>query len=376
MRIPEVAFFFVVAVFSSLAHGRIVVSDGPVRLGVWNSNLAEVVKEARARHLPMMLVLGNEGCHHCVRLANSFDGVAFNLWQKDRNILMAYVHNYLKGRKISSQTVRKLIPFFKAKNRAFPLVYVWWPKDDGTEVGKVFSGRRDSTDGDAHEHLSMEIMSAIDKALGSYLTIAPHRTLEQILKDCPKKISTLSTVGGTVSIEPESGMMTEGEKVKLKACPDGKHVFFKWTDPDGTACGHRQELTVTGSMAEGAYKAHFKAVADILPPLQNSSPTSICIQAGEPFKHEIALDQDRLPVSFKTGKLPAGVKFDSCCGIVTGTARKEGTNIIDIVIIGSDLHHTTVTNRLMLIVNPKSNPSKRRSGGNTRKKHNEDKDAV
>ncbi len=345
-------------------YGRIVASEGPVRRGEWNSNMTAVIDEARSKRIPMLLVLENQGCSYCARLMNALDGAAFNLWRTDRNILMAYIYNSRRqSRKTSPQTVRKAIPFFKAsRSQNMPMVYVWWPKPDGSEVGKSFLGRRDAMGGEPHDLLSMEFMSAVDKVLSGYLSSGLHRTLDQILKDCPKKIAAaVSSSGGTVTVDPPSGILKEGGKVVLKAKAAKEYVFLKWIGPDGNSCGHHEELLVTGSMQEGTYTAHFKAVADIRPPIPIPAYTSFFVKAGAPFKYIVPLNEDCLPVSFKHEKLPAGVRFDSCHGILEGTTKRIGTNAVNIKIIGSDARHTVATNQVMLIVKPKSELHKRRA---------------
>ena len=281
---------------------------------------------------------------------------------------MAYAHNQIKQtEKVTVQSIRQLIPFFKQSHaQGFPLICVWWPKENGIETGKMFSGRRNAMGGDSHSLLSMEVMSAIDKALGEYLSAGTnsHRTLEQILKECPKRIVGVTNPGGTISLDPETGVLTEGYAVSLTAKPDGKSVFLKWSGPDGKVWGSKPDLIVTGSMPEGTYTAHFRAIADIMPPVPNPASTSICIKAEEPFTHSISVNDACLPVSFKTGKLPYGIKFNANLGVLYGAPRQIGTHTINITITGSDLNHTMVTNQVTLIVSPKTKSHAYRIKGN------------
>ena len=216
--------------------------------------------------------------------------------------------------------------------------------------------------GESHKLLSMEFMSAVDKALGEYLSQGSHRNLDQILKDCQKKISVAaSSSGGTVSMEPSSGLLVEGGQVTLKAHAGEKLVFLHWIGPNGHQCGRHEELTVTGSMEEGVYTAHFRAIADILPPIPIPASTSICIQAGLQFRYAISLDDACLPVVFRIDKLPPGIRFDSCLGILQGVPKRPGTNIVNIAITGSDPNRTTATTQVTLVVNPASKSHSRRS---------------
>lgn len=346
-------------VLSANAASEESMAPGAVVRGEWHSNIKATVSAARKQHVPVMIVLSNEGCTHCMRLSKVLDGIVFNRWRKDRNIFMAAAWNppFSNRRKYSSSMIERVIPFFRGKRfSSTPIVYVYWPKADGTEEGCAFAGRRGEMGGQKHDLLSMELMSALDQALNGYFREegGKHLTLDEILAESkPRKISYKAVPDGKIEMTPQDGILKEGKTVLLEALPTEDAVFIAWKNPTGKVVSEWSKLEVTGAMSDDSFIAEYRKRSEILPPVVQPAETSICIRVGEPFKYAVKIDEKSKPVSFHfAGRLPLGVKLNQRKGSLEGRPKGRGSNVVDIVINGNDVARTVVTNRVRILVLP------------------------
>ncbi len=329
-------------------HMKLVVSTGPIRPGEWNADFEGVLAKAEREQRPMVLLHASSGCGYCLRLEDSMCGEIFRLWREDRAPLMAFVQ---AGSRLSPPKVtRKSARFANKieKNLKLPYVCVYWPQN-GVTNRVAFSGRRGMMGGRKDKLLVVELMSALDRALGDRLT-AGRKSLESILRAATARISAQAEgSGGTVTITPENGLlMAEGE-VKLTAHPNEGYAFLDWRQPDGSLASLKSTLTVDDGMPVGCYKARFKSRSECLPPaLLSPEEVSIRVKANESFTHEILVDESCRPVKFQIKRPVTGVTVNPLTGVVTGEIPQAATNTVEIAVIGYDPGQTEKTVRLTI----------------------------
>ena len=338
-----------------LLAADVAVSAGEVVPGEWNADLSAVIKVANQTHRPLLLVHTSQGCPLCVRLNQAINGEAFHQWQKDRNLLMAYV----RTRGITSARYRRTRGFVKEVTGGVPgspCVCVYWLKEDGTTNSVAFAGRRgEMMPEDKSGLFSVELMSAIDHALTDYLAHSPtHASIAQIVSNSTKVI-TFKTVGapGSVTMRPSTGILPEGGKVVLEARPAADGVFASWIGPKGDVAGWNYRLEVFGRMPPGSYTAQFRLKADCLPPVLPIASTSICARVGSRFEYRIAVDESSRPVHFRSAqRMPKWLNLDKSSGLLWGTPKQEGTVKVSVAVIGSDAVHTTKICTIMVTILP------------------------
>ena len=330
------------------------VSSGPIRPGEWNADFEGVRAKAERERRPMVLMLVGEGCRHCARLEESIGGEIFRLWREDRAPLMAFVRD--NSPLYSPETVKAatdLAEGMKRKLHGYPYVCVYWPQD-GVTNSVAFSGRRGMMGGRQDNLLVMELVSALDRALGERQT-SGRKTLESIVNATAVQISArVEGVGGTVSMTPDDGMLREGEQVNLVAHPDAGYAFLDWRGPDGSFVGQESYLIVEGDMPVGCYTARFKSQSQCPPPmLLSPAETSICVQVGSRFQHEIRVDDACRPVKFLVKHPVMGIMVNPVTGVLKGWMPKATTNTVEVAVIGSDPAQTEKTVRLTIMASPR-----------------------
>lgn len=332
----------------------IVVSDGPVVPGEWNSNFSATLEAANSEHRPMLLVHVSRECPVCVRLNKMLDGEAFHRWQKDRKLFMAYRVTSGSGNEARTET-RNFITSVAGENPGFPYVCAYWHKDDGTTNCVAFAGRRgDMCKDEKFSLFSVEFMTAIDRVIGEYLAKDPsHSTIDQIVSNSLKTISfeKVGAKGGSVAINPPTGLLPEGGKVTLHAKPDKEAMFVGWRYPDGSHAGWNMKLDVSGSMPAGKYKAVFRNPAECPPPELTNVTTSFFAQVKQKFVCTVPVSDSCRPVSFRAAKsLPKGLKLDKITGRISGAPRVRGTSTFTIYVTGADPAHTVKSFTVSLMV--------------------------
>lgn len=326
------------------------VSTGAIRSGEWNADFAGVLAKAKSEQRPMVVLCTRVGCPHCARLEESIAGSVFRLWREDRAPLMAYVK---AGSRLSPpDTLRAYEAFMQGSNKglSIPYVGVYWPQD-GVVNRVEFSGRRGMMGGLRDKLLVVELMSALDRALGVQAK-GGHKSLEKILELADAgRISVRAEEGGTVTMTPDGGKMTDGAKVEIVAHPAAGYVFLDWLRPDGSSAAFEPYLTVSEEMAIGCYTARFKRQSQCLPPkLVSPTEVTVRVKVMEPFSHEILIDESCRPVKFRIKNPVAGVSVDPSTGVVTGALPQATTNAVEISVIGSDPGQTEKTVRLSIEV--------------------------
>ena len=329
-------------------------STGPIRPGEWNIDFEGVFTKAKNEQRPMVLLRVNKGCEYCLRLEESISGSIFRLWREDRAPLMALV---LGGTQFSPRkTVKACDDFaYGIKRRLnFPYVCVYLPQNGGVN-SIAFNARRGEMGGRKDKLLVVELMSALDHALGVQVTDG-HKTLESIMAiAAAERVLTQVEGNGTVAMVPENGRLAEGASVELIANPDEGHVFVNWRRPDGSLAGLEPHLVVYGDMQAGCYTACFKSLLQCKPPqLVSPIEVSINVKTKERFSHKILVDESCRPVRFKLKRPVKGVKVDPVTGIVTGMFMQAMTNTFEISVIGSDPGKTEKTVRVKIEVSQRN----------------------
>ena len=351
--LPKLVAVSMVAVAMFAARAEISVSKGPAVPGEWNADLDVTLAAARKAHRPLLLVHVSRGCPVCVRLNHALDGEAFYRWQKARNLFMVYrvsgSENELRD------NTRDFIAAATGGNPGFPYVCLYWAKADGTTNSVAFACRRgDMCKGETFKLFSVEIMTALDRALGEDLTKeAGYVSVDQIVSNSVNTIRFESTgaPGGSATMNPSSGILPEGGKVTLHARPSAETLFVSWRFPDGTLAGWDKELEGSGRMPGGTYKAVYKRPADLLPPKLETVSTSLYAVARGRFEYTLPIDDACRPVSFRMVRsLPKGLKLDKVAGRIYGTPRDSGMSKLVIAVMGSDLARTVKTFTLSLMV--------------------------
>ena len=325
------------------------VSRGPVCPGEWNADFPAARALAHKEHRPLLLVHTSHGCPLCARLNKAIEGEAFSQWQKDRNILMAYVKTGGKD-EIYRQT-HDFIKTIASDLPGFPYVCIYWPQEDGSTNRMAFSGRRGGMGEEKNRLFSVELMTALDHALKDYLAKGKHKTIEQILADSTKTVTAqVNGSGGKVVKHPETGLLPEGGTVSLEAIPEANALFVCWKDPAGKVAGFKQRLEVSGSMAAGPYVAEFRPKATCPPPILSVAATSLCVRVGQKFSYMVAVDENCRPVRFRSKRLPPGLKLDSLSGELSGTPKRVGEHSISVMVTGSDTGKTVKTQQVNLMI--------------------------
>ena len=330
------------------------ISTGAIRPGEWNADFNGVLAKAERERRPMVVMRVSSGCGYCERLEECISGGVFRLWREDRAPLMAFVK---AGTRLSPyKTVRACDALAKGivKDLKVPYVCVYWPQN-GVTNSVAFNGRRGMMGGRRDKLLVVELMSALDRALGVKSTDG-HKTLESILALAAEagRVSVQAEGSGTVKMTPENGKLADGEKVELVAQPDAGCVFLEWLRPDGSSVSLEPHLTVYDDMPVGCYTARFKSLSQCKPPLLTSpAEVSMRVKTMERFKHEILVDESCRPVKFLIKRPVTGVSVDPLTGVVTGSFPLATTNTVEISVIGSDPGKTERTVRLTVEVSRK-----------------------
>ena len=324
---------------------RPTVSSGPIRPGEWNADFEGVLAKAKHEQYPMVLMYVSNGCGYCTRLEECVAGETFRHWREDRAPFMALV------REGPSKAARSAYDFVQRINKdipGIPYVCVYWPQKGVTNC-VAFSGRRGMMGGRKDKLLVVELMSALDHALGKRLT-AGHKTLETFVRAATARISARTEGGvGTVTVTPENGLLEEGKKVDLVAYSNAEYAFLDWRQPDGSLASMESKLIVYWDMPVGCYTARFKNRTQCLPPqLISPSKTAIRVKVNEPFRHEIIVDESCRPVKFQIKNPVTGVMVNPVTGVVTGEFPRAMTNTVEIAVIGSDPAQTEKMVRLTI----------------------------
>lgn len=329
------------------------VSTGAIRPGEWNVDFEGVLAKAKSEQRPMVVLCTRIGCPHCVRLEESIAGSVFRLWREDRAPLMAYVK---AGSRLSPpEALKAYEAFMNGSNKTLSTPYVGVYRPQNGVVNRVdFSGRRGMMGGLKDKLLVVELMSALDRALGVQAKDG-HKTLEEILELADAdRISVRAEEGGTVTMTPEDGKMTNGAKVEIVAHPAAGYVFLDWLRPDGSSAAFESRLSVSDEMAIGCYTARFKRQSLCLPPkLVSPDEVTVRVKVMEQFSHEILVDESCRPVKFLIKNPVAGVSVDPSTGVVTGAFPQATTNTVEISVIGNDPGQTEKTVRLSVEVSQK-----------------------
>ena len=320
------------------------VSNGPIRPGEWNADFEGVRETAEREQRPMVLLVVGKGCTHCARLEKCISGEAFRLWREDRAPLMVFIRDMAATN--SSDVVKKAVDFIHGieKNlKEYPFVGVYWPQP-GVTNQVAFCGRRGLMGRKRDKLLSVEFMSALDRALGIHPgTESKHKTLRSIVTAATKRISVKAKGDGTVAMTPASGVLPEGKTVELKAAASPGSAFVDWRRPDGSRAGWSYRLNIDGGMADGCYVARFRKRSDCIPPIVLSpAATTLCVNVLNRFRYAVRVDETSRPVRFHTKKtLPRGWSVHPETGVLTGAITDAETNVVEIAIVGNDLKETT-----------------------------------
>ena len=335
------------------------VSDGPVRPGEWNSNFAAVQAEADKTHRPMVFIHASVRCGYCARLKKAISGEAFRQWREERQPLLAYVFESSKGG--ISDSGRLAIDFvnsYATNTLKTPRVGIYWPRENGITNRLAFSGRTGLMKVVKPEKpLVLEFMTALDSALSDYVAGLPgHGTPKGILKDSIRTITCRADENGTngkISVKPKDGILPDGGTVTLEADPGKDSLFVDWHGPDGAIVGYEPTLNVSGCMPGGCYVGRFKRKADCRPPiLLTPATTTLVVRIGSPIKYKIDVAEESKPVTFDfedDQELPGDLRLNMHSGDLTIGADEPGTNIVKVVVVGSDSAHTRTNVQIRLV---------------------------
>ena len=161
------------AITSPARFPKMEISDGEVTSGVWNSNIDMVLGKAKELHKPALIVHAKRGCPHCYRLMAAMTNEMFVAWQKERNLLMGIYHRNHptikigKTQQAKAKTKPSLLKEISSSGMTAPVVCIYWPKENGEEIKRIFSGTRGNMLGQKHEKLEGELIKAIDSIIQS-----------------------------------------------------------------------------------------------------------------------------------------------------------------------------------------------------------------
>lgn len=176
------------AITSPARFPRMDISDKEVTPGVWNSNIGMVLEKAKELHKPALIVHAKRGCPHCYRLMAAMTNEMFTAWQKERNLLMGIYHRNRPTIKVGNtkqteaKTKQSLLKEISNSGMTAPVVCVYWPKANGEEVKRIFSGTRGNMIGQKHEKLEGELIKAIDSIIQSEESSSTKQQKKEVTK--------------------------------------------------------------------------------------------------------------------------------------------------------------------------------------------------
>lgn len=328
--------------------------SGPAQAEEWNPDFESVLARSQKEYRPMVLLFVGKGCKHCARLEKSVRGRAFRLWSADRSPLLSLV--VTGSEQVSPETLRAAKLFVTNTTgglKGYPYVCAYWPRKDATNR-VAFCGRSGLMGVKRQGTLALELMSALDAALGIRAEDG-YKALEDIAAETTIKISASADGdGGTVSMSPPTGLLPDGKAGALYAKPTKGNVFLDWRFPDGSFAGWEPNLTVDENMPAGHYTARFKKLTECKPPVL-LSPSEVSIRAQELdwFRHDIQVDDTCRPVKFRMTRHAMGFKLNPATGVVTGKIAGAKTSVVEIAVIGYDPNKTVKTVRMTVTTFPK-----------------------
>ncbi|MBO7654968.1 MAG: DoxX family membrane protein [Kiritimatiellae bacterium] len=272
----------------------LVVSSGRIRPGEWNADFEGVLAKAEREQRPMILMHVGSGCLFCAQLEECVAGEAFRQWREDRAPLMAFVQADSYPKEVVEAS-SDFVHGIRENLTEYPYVCVYWPRE-GVTNSVAFCGRRGIMGGRKDKLLVMELMSALDRALGEAVTEG-HPTLESLVSGATVQISARAEgPGGTVEMTPADGILPEGIKARLTARPKEDYLFLDWRRPDGSLASLKAQLVVHGGMPSGCYTARFKSRAQCLPPaLLSPSEKTLYVRVGKPVRYPIRISEAAVP---------------------------------------------------------------------------------
>jgi hypothetical protein len=336
------------------------VSSGPVRPGEWNSNFSAVKAEAEKMHRPMVFFHAFPRCVRCARLKKAMAGEAFKMWCEERRPFLAFVQESLReGLSDDGKLAAAFVKEATASRIRTPIIGVYWPREDGNTNRFAFSASPGAMGvAKPEKPLIHEFMTALDQRLADYVASIPgHRTSSQILKASVRTVTCradLNGAEGKIKMTPKDGILPEGGTVTLEAIPQKSSVFLDWRGPDGSCAGYDPKLEIAQRMPGGCYVGRFKRKSDCRPPIVLSpASTTLVARIGQPFTYKIEVAEESQPVVFDFQADEEDMSVDLSLGLRSGLLRflagEPTTNMVTVVILGSDDAHTRTNVILRLI---------------------------
>lgn len=232
--------------------------------GKWTTDFPQALKLAREKKHPLIVFESLRGCMFCARLKGVFRSATFAKWVEGTGIYLVEEHRDEAKKDPGQMKAHEFLnELAKEKKLDLPRVGIYWPRSSNDEVRVAFQGVRGKMPGPSQDSLMAAVVGAITATLPDYMAVFKDRpTLEQLLNATARTYKVACEGGGTVHMEPSSGILKDdGTHLTMVAtCPKGL-VVDGWIGPNGKWVirgAYKNKLKITYGMPEGTYKVVFK----------------------------------------------------------------------------------------------------------------------
>lgn len=263
---------------SALAIDLNNVSNGPIKLGEWNSNFAAGKAYAEANGVPLFVFWSNPGCAKCNKMKTACNLADFVAWRQQQNIVF-----------IISEGDATVKSFAKNSSGHFPYMRLYWPAKG---VDERFSGRAGEIPGSGST-LQGQLMSALEKLTAG--AVGPHDPIQPVgpvgpivpvIGDEWKRSRKLSAVVYDANGAIAGRLDVKADKVKTSGVYKGKaKLTVKLMGVDGKTKSFKSgyatvSKTSTASLSGAAGTASLKITGNQVEGTVNSVVYGACTVAA------------------------------------------------------------------------------------------------
>lgn len=283
------------------------------------SDFDAVTNRAVQTGRPLVAVFVSKDCHFCRRLEKACAANSFSEWIAGKPFDVAWVTGAT-----NSPACRFCMDSPNALHD-FPTVAVWAPAKDGTAFKTNFVGRRKSMPVTDARTLAECFMLSLDGILRTEKGSAEISGIvgRNVMKVDARKNVTPGA-DGTVTMRPESGLISEDGAVTLTAVPARGSIFVGWRSPDGKWHSFRPRIQVNADCTVGTYTAEFTAASNCAPAVVANKDAVVKMRKSEPFEFAFKVNDDARPLIFMAENLPPGLALLRNDGVIRGTPRRSG----------------------------------------------------
>lgn len=301
--------------------------------GVWTADFTAATNAAAAAHVPVVVVVTQQGCQYCARLHKALDSVAVKTWQKKRGWYFVLVDRDKRP------DAYEFVLTTPTKLTAAPYVGVYWTRADGTQAMRNFPGRAGRMEVFKDKTLALEWMRAVEASVHGAPGLNGGDSVSSIARSSKVRVAAAvdlqNGAAGRVKMSPRVTFIKEGQKVTLTAEPKRGSVFAGWRHPDGRIVYGKSRMTLGSHSQSGTYTAVFRRLADCAAPKLSLPERELAWTEGRYEKLTLRVNADARPVSFACEGLPPGMFLTSrTAGVVQGRPQTNGVWRVEVTASG------------------------------------------